>query len=485
MQKLSIKRKRIIKQSIIYTCMTLSVLLLVTFIFFFVQGYRFNADDGSIEQYAFLQFGSSPSGATVTVDGDVVGSRTPNKTSVHAGKHDIQMSRDGYETWSKTIDVQAGTLTWLNYAILVPSDLKVEAMASYDAIYDSLGSPTGRSMLIQKRGSIPTFELVDINADNIKSTKLTIGADVYSKAGVADVKHVFDIVKWDDGGRYVLIKHTYDKNTEWLVLDTQYVNLTKNITKLFNISISNIAFSGTSGGILYALEGNDVRKLDVAGGTISKPIISGVTEFNLYNSNIITYIGVDSKDANKRVVGIYREGDEARTLRTVSDKSIVLHVATTKYFNDNYVVISENSKVDILSGSYPVSSSIDATMNVFDSFDTSYSIQKLSFSPTGQYVLARNGLNYTSYDLEYQHLTSSVIDGDNAEVSLQWLDNNYLWSDSGGELYIYEFDGTNKHNINSMVVGQDAVLTNNEKYIYSIGKITSGYQLQRVKMVLR
>ncbi|MBI3889699.1 PEGA domain-containing protein, partial [Candidatus Saccharibacteria bacterium] len=85
--------RTLIEAVAVYAVMTLAVVSIATFIIFFVMGFRFNADDGRIEQYAFLQFASSPSGATVTVDGKVVGSKTPNKDSVKPGTHDIVMWR--------------------------------------------------------------------------------------------------------------------------------------------------------------------------------------------------------------------------------------------------------------------------------------------------------------------------------------------------------------------------------------------------------
>lgn len=478
------QRQKIIKQAALYTGMALTVVLVVTFIVMVMLGFRFNTDKGNLEQYAFLQFNSAPSGATVTVGGKVIGSRTPNKTSLPAGKYEVVIWRDGYETWRKTVDLKSGTLTWLDYALLVPKKLGVEAVANYDVIYSTSASPDGHYMLVQKSADVPTFELADLSLDTVKSTELIIPKKEYSESSTIGITHNFKIDSWDAGGRYVLVKHTYGDKNEWLVVDTQNTDLTKNITQLFNLSFSNIKFSGTSGNMLYVLDVKDIRKLDLSAGTMSRSLVTNVTNFDLYDSNIITYIGNDATGA--KVAGLYREGDESPYVyRVITDNTIPVYIATTRYFNEDYVVVTEGKKVDILGGSYQNATTSDAMrLKAVASFEVKETIRSLSFSPVGQYLFIQSGADFTSYDLEYKTLISSTVDNTGAISPLKWLDDSYLWSDNNGNLSIREFDGANVHSINSVLTGQDAALTHNGRYLYSINKSSAGYQLQRVRMVL-
>ena len=405
-----------------------------------------------------------------------------------AGKHDVVIWRDNYETWYKSVNLKAGTMTWLNYALLIPKKLTVEPVANYDALYSSLASPKGDDILIEKRSDLPVFDLVDISSNTIKTTSLTISSTLYSEPTAVGVVHSFNFDKWDEAGRYVLIKHTYNEKTEWLVLDTQNVNSTKNITRLFDLAISDMEFSGTSGNIFYALESNDIRKLDLAAGTISKPLISDVINFGIYNdSNVITYVGNGKVGTNEKVVGVYREGDDGPSvLRTFTNSSdISLHIATTNYFNANYVAIADGKKVDILSGSYPNTTSDNAnSMKTIATYQTQKDIEKLTFSPTGEFVFTQSAADFASYDLEYQKFTASTIEGTGDAFLLKWLDNNNLWSNRDGKLTIREFDGANIHTINPVLLGQDATLTKNGRYLYSFNKSDTNYQLQRVRMIL-
>jgi len=478
-------KKVLIKRVIAYVGMTLAVIIIATYVVLFTLGYRLNIDDRQIEQYAMLQFNSVPSGATVLIDGNSVNIKTPDDATVPAGEHTITMTLKGYQTWTKTVKVDSGVLSWVNYALLIPEELTVESVANYTDIYKSVASPNGHYILIQAKQNTPQFDLVDVSSNAIKRTALTIPASVYSEAESTTVAHGFYIDKWDDGGRYALIKHTYGDKYEWLVLDTQDIQLTKNITKLFDFSINNIQFAGTSGNVFYALGNNDIRKIDVSAGTISRPLISGVTSFSIFDSNVICYVATDA-NAKTYVVGLYRDGDDTPYIVKTIDKTdgAQISAAVSNYFNEYYVAIANGSGVEVLSGSFP-SSTNETGLKNYVSFSANQTVKNLSFSPSGQYVFARSGADFSSYDLEYKSLTSSVISGNSDDFSVNWLNDNYIWSDRDGVLAIREFDGANIHIMNKVAASQSVAITANGRYIYSVNSLaTGGYQLQRVRIIL-
>ncbi|MBC7943225.1 PEGA domain-containing protein, partial [Candidatus Saccharibacteria bacterium] len=482
------KKRELTKRIAIYVVMTSLVIVIVTGLIFITLGYRFDTDNGRVEQGALLQFATIPSGATVEIDGKPMSAKTPTKSSVLAGSHEFVMWRDGYETWRKNIDVAAGTLTWLNYTRLIPKDRTVVPVAQYPSLLTSLATTDGQNMLVQQDGTVPTFQLVNLQSDEIKTTTLTIPAALYSEASTVGVKHDFNVDQWDNGGRYVLIRHNYGEKKEWLVLDTRDVSATKNITKLLSLDVASMKFSGTSGNILYGLSGTDIRKLDLSAGTISGSLVSNVTKFELFETNVITYVGTVQNDSTKRVVGLYREGDsKPHILRTVtSAPDVPLVVATSRYFNQDYVAIAEGNKVDIIRGSYPSSSGDDnKSLGKFSTFSFVTAVDRLLFSPAGDYLLVQSGANFASYDIEHKKVDVSTVAKDvTAAVGpLKWLDDSHVWSDYGGNVNISEFDGANNYSINPVASSQAVVLSQNGRYLYSVGKTKAGYQLQRVRMI--
>ncbi len=487
MHHLSKKKKELIRRIVVYIFMIVSVCVTVTLITLLVLGFRFNIFDGQVEQYAFLQYSSVPSGATVTVDGTKVSAKTPTKSSVKAGLHQIEMKKDGYKTWSKSIDVKAGTLTWLSYALLIPKNLSVETVENIDQVYSSLPTPKSKGLIIQYRPDAPLFELVDVTSNNPKITKISIPTSAYSDSLTADIQHGFLMKKWDESGRYVIVKHTFGDKFEWLVFDTQNPALSKNISLTFDITIESIDFSGTSGNNYYIIQNGDVRKLDMAAGTISKVLASNVSSMFVYEANIVVYAGKPTNGSEGSIIGVYRDGDEStyviRTLTNVNTSSI--KIATTNYFNQDYIAYSDGQTINLIGGKYPNNfGDSTTTLSPVTSFTISGDIISLSFSLTGQYVMAQSSLSFSSYNIEYQILNEVNNNCTDVKSPVEWLDENYVWSTCGNSLIIQEFDGANAHTINPVLFGQSVVLTHNGRYIYSINKNDTGYDLQRAKIIL-
>jgi hypothetical protein len=256
------------------------------------------------------------------------------------------------------------------------------------------------------------------------------------------------------------------------------------------VQLSDLRFTGTSGTSLYGLTADGVvRKLDLSAGTISRALISHVTSFSvLEDTNVVSYVGTDPKDATKKIAGIYKDGENnPTTLRTAKDATSPLSIALGRYFSDTYVAIAEGNVVTVLTGSLPSDGSADTgALRTYGTFKLKGAVAALSFSEKGDYVLAQSGTEFMSYEIE--HKRSSVgaltITGDEPAGTLQWLDKAHLWSDDGGALIMRDFDGTNAHTIMATVSGFDASLSTNGKFFYAVGKTDDGYQLQRVRMIL-
>lgn len=481
-----IGKKELIQRIFLYSLMTLSVGIIVSSIVFFIMGYRFDVNAGRIEQYSMIQFNSIPSGAIISVDGVATKLQTPNKTTLPAGRHVVSMTKPGYKSWTKEINTKAGSLHWLSYAILVPNELKTEVISNYESINESLASPDNKKIIFSTKPNLPIFEVADITSDTAQIESLTILPEIYSDPNNIEINRSFQIVNWDDNGRYVLIKHNFAEKSEWLVMDTQDATLTKNITKLFDFSIDSIKFLGTGGNTFYILSDRDIRKINLTAGTISRPLIAGVDSFHVFESNIISYIGDgDSSLLAQKVVGMYRDGDDnpfiIKTIDTL-EISKDAKVASSKYFGQYYLAIACEGFVEVYSGSYPSSSSDLKSMKLFGKFGYDSKVKNISFGPSGQFMIAQFDDKNISYDIEHQSVKTAYLDDGN--VNLNWLNDKYLWQDSNNQLKIFEFDGLNQNIISQVISGQTVSLTNNNRYIYSFNKTDLGYQLQRTQMII-
>ena len=140
------KRKKRTQLAFIYFLMVLSVVSIVVVLILITQGYRFNHFDGKLEQGGLVQFNSRPTGATVSVDGMALANRTASKITLSAGPHEVMISREGYTTWKKTVNVKPGSVLWLNYAQLLPVAPKVSTGATYTGVVTPLVAPNHKKL---------------------------------------------------------------------------------------------------------------------------------------------------------------------------------------------------------------------------------------------------------------------------------------------------------------------------------------------------
>lgn len=483
------RKQFIIRRILLSAVATLSVIIIVTATILFMLGYRLDGGNGRLEQGALLQFDSNPNGASVSIDGVDIGVRTAGKQTVVAGTHTIMMKRSGYEDWSRTIGLTAGTLTWLDYIRLVPKERTPETIASYATMSGALFSPDLKWGVLQTKANSPTFRVLDLRSQDVKANDIIVAPDLYSDATTEGVTHTFSMVRWNVDSRYVLVKHSFKETHEWLLLDTQDVTKTVNITRLLSVDFSDLQFASKNGTTLYGLSADGiVRKIDLPAATISRALLNKVKSFSVYDSSIISYIGFSNTEPAVQVAGIYRDGDDAgRVLKNAPDATTPLFIASTRYFGDDYVAIGFDKNVTIFKGSIPSANAQDASsLKQFAAFSTQNVLTALSFSPKGDYALAQAGSLYSSYELEHKRITSGALATSSPTApTLEWLDGAHLVTRDAGSLAMRDFDGTNTHTIMPIDTTFNVTLSQNGKYFYGINKKADGtFVLQRVKMIL-
>lgn len=473
-----------------YGLMTLVTVTLVIVLTLVMLGYRFNRADGRLEQGGLVQFESKPSGADVIVDDAHLGTRTSSKTTLTAGQHFIKMERSGYKQWQKSIDVTKGKVLWLNYARLIPNELSSSRVADFATISSTAASADNKWLAIKEDPSAPVIRLANIAQDEAVVTQLQLPASSYTHPSEGKGQ-TFVIETWDPSNRYLLVRHTYDDTkVEWMVVDTQNSENTKNITALLGMTASKVVFSNANSAILYVLDGTAVRRVDLGATTLSGPLLTGIADFGLYDKSTVTYVSLLDPATKKRSVGYLTEGaSKSRTLRSYSDDGLVsLHLKIDKYFDDTYAAISYGENVEILKGDLPHSDAVDPSlMRPAGTMTLPGGVQYLSTKSVGRFVVAQAGATYTVYDIELQKMTSTTTKG-TTEVTKEfgWLDKYMLWSDRDGMVRFYEFDGANQQDVMPVIPGFSVVLSPTGKYVYGMTKSADGtkFHLERTRLIL-
>lgn len=108
------KRRQFVKVLLAEAMMVVSVIVIVVVATLLAMGFSISTN-GGIEQTGLMQIHSQPTGATVTLDGSTLFSRTNTSRTMSAGEHHLKLSRDGYDTWEKTVRMYSGVLIRMYY----------------------------------------------------------------------------------------------------------------------------------------------------------------------------------------------------------------------------------------------------------------------------------------------------------------------------------------------------------------------------------
>lgn len=482
---ISTERKLWIRTAI-YTFMTVTVTVIVSLLMLVVLGYQFNQKDGKIEQGGLLQFYSIPTGAQVTLDENKLGSLTNTKSTVDTGNHFVTYSKQGYRLWQKSIAVTPGQVAWLTYARLIPQTITPDQLQTYTTLTGALTSPDRHYILLHQEADKPVFTLVDIQNDTPQYSTISLPIGSYT-APSAGKKQSFVLDSWSGDNQTVLVRHVYDNNKmEWLLLNRSSPDQSIDINTTYAISPSRVEFAGGGHSLLFVQVGAIVRRINLDEQTLSRPLASNVADFTTYNDKTIAY--ATKTDAKSEMSVGYAAVDipEPQTIATYPANKKPLFAALSQYFGQTYAAIIHDNEVTILTGVLPTPDR-KGTLKKFSSHAVPAGVSNLEVRGGDRFVVATLPNGYATYDLELQKYdeTEWKYATKTPRVSLQWLDNFMLWSDYGGMLRFYEFDGANQQDIISVAEGFTASLSPNDKYVYGIAKTENGFALQRAQLILQ
>lgn len=479
------KRRQIIRSTIVYSVMTTLVVVGLAIALLYVLGYRFDSDNRTLDQGGLIQVESRPSGALVFYDGNQLSGKTPRQINASAGSHTVRMMRDGYRPWQKTIAVEAGGVHWLNYALLVPEDLKPSPVREFSDIEAASPLPGEDRMLVMASDRQPKFQLVDLDSKAaVKSIALPtrIRPDGNGKYVIHD---------WSSNGRAVLLEYKSPVSSRWYILDVREPSRSVDASAIAGTgqALRDVKFVTDSDRQLYAMLGQTIRRIDVNQRTISAPLVEGVTNYWQSDGGILTYATKYDDKSNTRSLGYLTAGAaEPQIIQTVyTDKSTPLRMVIDEYQNRYYLALQNANTISVNRVELHRSDSGDSSNMVnVATINTESAVSRLSFSPHNRFIVAQHDATYMTYDIELDRFTSTTLRGtDKVTEPISWLDQYHTWSSRDGELRSYEFDGENVQSFGEVVSDLPVKLTRNSEWLYVFRSSDDGVVLTQIPLRVR
>lgn len=458
-----------------YTLMFATIALLLVALVLVMLGYRFNRTSNTLEQGGLVQFISRPTGADITIGAAHLANQTPTKITVNPGLYTTKMEKDGYQTWRKNVQVIAGQVLWLNYAHLVPTTIKQTVMQDVGDVDEALVSPDAKQIAIVDVGTAKRLRL--ISADNDTASVKTVNLD----EAILTTARSVDIVQWSRDGSKLLLKVTNTKTTDWVVVDVDAPSDSVNITEQYDVEVKNAVFNPRNNDQVFIMTTDgDLRTIRLDSDALSPVMQTNVKQFTLYGNDAILYLYTQK---TSRSIGYITIGETvARDLPIVADD--VTLIAGTEYFRDAYISVATRKNVRIYQlDTLPNSTSTSTiSMSQLGGFNTKKPTRWLSTQGGGRFVVAQTTTAYTTYDLELVKLSTTQF-GVTQSVETQWVDGYHVTYPVKRAMRVAEFDGANTYDIQN--ASSLALLrTPDGRYIYTLNKTTTGYDLVRSMMQL-
>lgn len=462
-------RKQLIKRLIAYFFMVSAIVIGVAGATVWIMGYRFDVDQQSVERISLVQFQTSPSGAQIYVNGNRMNFQTPGRSdNMRPGANTIEYKLDDYRDWSKTVNLKPAEVRWLNYARLVPNEIKSTPVAEFTGYHQALASPNGNWILLHQSPDDRLFKLIDISdPQNVRTTDFRIPDDALPGGGA----ETFQIIEWDSSSNYILLGREIDGQREIIRLDRRTPASSTNLTKLFGVMINTPHFLNNDNNIVFGLtDNNHLRRFEINSKTVSAPLVEGILNYSIYGDGKLGYSAIDRD--GKQIAGIYYR-DKNYVLKTYDEVQPTI-VNFVHYYRTDYLAIARGVSMTIIENPLADSPASEILVDVPAGADW------LTHNGSSRFIVVGRGDQLVSYDLETNEAFNFALTG--LATKPHWIDDYHLRFMVDGNLAMIEFDGANQETL--LRATSFGIFSTNNRFLFTFEPGDNIVRLNRSAMIL-
>ena len=429
--------------------MVLVVAITVVVLAFIVSGYWLNADF-EVERQGMLQIDQeSLSWLSVTNTSKVLSS----------GEHTILLTKDGYDTWSKTVNISEGLLYRLHYPRLFLLNRSAEPVLDIGATNRIVVSPDHTRAVLANNTS--EWSLVELGSESLKQSMLDI-SNLFPGITVNEDTHkgLFsgEIINanWDSAGSHLLLKIKIADIVEWVILDVDNPDRSINISKEFGADFDHIEILDRSANHLLAIRNHNLHRIDLSNKSVSAVLVENIITFDHLGNEIIfsAQYDINSSEPEGYYIGSLKGDNEISELKQFA---MPIKVVVNKFYEDTYITALSGNNVVIFQ---------------YDGKGCKENLhQTLSFSPDqikvgyhGEFIIFSRDNTIATLDMESNSVREWATDGEN----FGWLDSDMIYSVHDASIIVYDYDGLNRRVLSHNVSMHYPVTITDDKWMYYV-----------------
>jgi PEGA domain len=459
-----------------YVLVAIAIFLSTLILIYYAYGFAVNRE-GDLQQKGLVFVSSQPSGAQLLVGGKRV-ENTNAKLNLNDGTYDLDITRNGYDAWRRTITVEGGSVSHYVYPLLIPTKLATKAIKTYETPpVLTTQSPDRRFLLALTNATTGEFDVVDANKNQDVIAETTSFRVPEALMTGSDTTPAWEVIEWSNNNRHMLLKRTYTTGGatqfEYILVDRQRPEGSHNLSTESPEApeIVSLRDKKPDSYYIYSKSKSQLMTANLSDLT-PKIVLEDVLAYKSHGDDTLLYVTL-GEDESKVELWLQQGGKTVRLRTTDPSDTYALDIA--RYDGDWYVVFGGSNESRAYMYKNPLKKRDTAATRPFYALRVDKPTH-VSFSANTQYIMAQNAQTVHVYDTEYnrnyRYALTSPLDAPQKHVS--WMDGNRLSYVSGGKQIMFDYDNINAR---TLVSASSTFLTGFDqeyRYMYTYNPDTKG-----------
>jgi hypothetical protein len=427
---------------VIYPVVGLLFLLLFFWVMTFANGYKifFNGGKIYLKKTGMIIVNTKPTNAEIYLDDKKTGDKTTipflsvKLANIKPGKHKLEIKKIGYQSWSKTIEIRPSLVTWSNYILLFPENLKPLKVNELQDYHFITASKNSRYYLFLKTNVSLQNELYTYDVSNKKIRKIWPSNQLPPESWLQNPQ-ILSADFNSDSKKVLLSLKDGSGSRSFNVLDiSSQESVYSHLIDQTNFTLSKISWTAKNPDDLLALSAGNLYRLflDSSGQVKKSQIAKDIIDFSNENNSYAYYV---QESKTSYLLGkIQTDGNNKSTISEMVEKSQAYKFTYSKQ-KDILALLPLETKN--LTAYYKVSgqnSTLLLDRNVSD----------MNWSKDGSRIVYYNDKEAKFYD--WDKLEEGNIQLSYQLQNLSWYEDEFhlVARNNAGDVMIMDFDGLNK-----------------------------------------
>lgn len=429
------------------------------------NGWQYNIFTGEITETGLILMGSEPTGATITVNNE----RLPQKTNFRysnapIGNYEIRYEKDKFRPWTSLTAVQAGQVTFVDHAWLIPN--KIPARRRYEELQITQATQTqDRKRFVLVDNTTPTAPRLFTSTD-LKRPLVPLATNAQLTASVGLPVTGIDSIQFSDDSTKILFRATLaNNNSQWLIatVNNNDQPAIVNISQTLLITPTWISWVPRGNNEIIYTEKNILRRAQIHEKNISGILAENVIFAEWSDDWLIFITNQASTSQATTTQKLFIRPVDASTNEEVTTLATAGQAFTARYIRTadrDYIALLNKDQ-----GALTLYTGIFRNRDRRTESVIGHNVSAITLSPNNRFLVHNARNHMVTLDLErFKHYNSNLsLEG---LTDWSWMNDQHLAIKLGADLKLVDYDGQNSELITKISPTSPILFFGNKTLLY-------------------